>query len=420
LEIFQEDCTGRPPWGRQDNTKEAGSQNKQHYNNIPYYHNVDIGNSFTTGKHIPGQWNFTSLCTRQDDKINRSHETYFNKQNNTKEQDAYVTNIPSKINNRTEITDMYSARHRDGIYGNEPAYSHRNNSVFEQSNTSTTDNGKNNCKVQHNLSHNISHEERSDIHNNSDTYKQVKRYSVFPSEENTMNNWGAQMYKFNLVHENNSFADESNVASADTEHYLSNYMTWQVRRNNNYNIFRAITNTSSVSDKGASENITKYCNDINSDEGKPNVSSFSIVRNYDLTSIPNDVVGNSKFTLHRNKSAHTTTGQRNGLALNGKETATDSGLTQEVTTRERRNVVYSQYRTDRLWSSGENTCGIWGLGQWLLRVKQYFWKKIPQLLCPLLPPLTGQRCQVFSQTRGWIQSPGHPLAYPNNLRLCYR
>jgi hypothetical protein len=422
LEIFQEDCTGRPRWSREDSTNETDSQNEQHYDNIPYYHNVDVASSYTTGRHISGQWNFTSLCTdnRQDDKTNRSHGAYINKQNNIKEQDAYVSNITRKISNRTEITDVYSAKHRDAIYGNDPVYRRRNNSGFQESNTSATDNGKNNSKVQHNLRRNIPHEDRSDIHNNKDTYKQDKRYSVFPPEENTMNNWEAQIYKFNLVHENNSFADESNVTSADTENHFSNYMTWQERQNNNYNIFRTITNTSSVCDKDTSENITKYCNDINSDEGKPNVSTFRNVKNFELTSIPKDVAGNSKFTLHRIKSAHTATGQHNGSAVNSRETATDSGLTQESTTRERRNVVYSQHRTDRLWSSGESTCGIWGFAQWLLRVKQYFWKKIPQLLCPLLPPLTGQRCQVFSQARGWIQSPGHPLAYPNNLRLCYR
>jgi hypothetical protein len=416
LEVFQEDCTGRSPWSRQDTSNETDNQNEQLYNNIPYYYNVGIVNSYATDRHITGQRNFTSPCTdsRQDDKRTRSHDTYFNKQNNEQEQDAYVSNIPCKVSNRIEITDVYSTNHRDTIYGNKPAYSRRNNSDFQESNTSVTDNVKDNSKIQHNLSPHIPHENRSDIHNNRDTYKQ----NVFPQEYNIMNNSDRQTYEFNLVHKNNSFADESNVTSADTETHFSNFMTRQVRQNNHHNIFSIITNTSSISDKDTTENITKYCNDINSDEGKPNVSSFINMKN--SYSVPNNVARNRKFTLYRNKSAHATIGQQNGLALNGNQTAEDSGRTQEVTNRERRNVVYSQYRTDRLWSSGDSACRIWGFGQWLLRVKQYFWNKIPQLLCPLLPPLSGQGCQVFSQATGWIQSPGHPQAYPHNLRLCYR
>jgi hypothetical protein len=418
LEVFQEDCTGRSPWSRQDTSNETDSQNEQHYNNIPYYYNVGIGSSYATDRRITGQRTFTSPCTdsRHDDKTNRSHDTYFNKQNNQKEQDAHVSNIPCKISNRIEITDVYSTNHRDEIYGNESAYSRRNNSGFQESNTSATDNGKNNSKIQHNLNPNIPHENRSDIHNNRDT----SEHNFFPQEGHAVNNSDKQIYKFNLVHKNNSFADESNVTSADTENHLSNCMTRQVSQNNRFNIFSIITNTSSLPGKDMSENITKYCDNINADEGKPNASSVTNTRKFDLTSIQNDVAGSGKFTLNRNESAHTTISQYNGPALNGNQTAKDSGRRLEVTTRERRNVVYSQYRTDRLWSSGESACRIWGFAQWLLRVKQYFWNKVPQLLCPLLPSLKGRRCQVFSQATGWLRSPGHPQPYPHNLRLCYR
>jgi hypothetical protein len=418
LEVFQEDCTDRSPWSRQDTSKEKASQYGQHYNNVPYYYNVGVGSLYATDRHIMEQRNFTSPYTgsSQDGKTNQSRNTYFNKQKNEQKQDTYVSNIPCKISNRIEVKDVYSNNHRGIIFGNALVYSLKKNFDFQESNTSTTDNGKNNSNIQHNLSPNIPHKNKSDIYNNTDIYKQ----NIFPQEDNTMNNSDKQTYEFNLVHKNNLFADQSNVTSRDTENHFSNYMTMQLRQNNHYNIFSSIMNTSSIPGKDTSENITKYCKDINSDEGKPNISSVNNMRKSDLTSIPNDMAGNRKFTLHRIISVHTTIGQHNSSALNGNQTATDSGRTQEETTRERRNVVYSQYRRDRLWSSGESGCRIWGFAQWLLRVKQYFWNKVPQLLCPLLPPLTGQRCQVFSQTTGWIQSPGHPHAYPHNLRLCYR
>jgi hypothetical protein len=422
LEVFQEDCTSRSHWSRQDASNETNSQNERNYHNIPYDYNVGIGSSDTADRHIPKQQNFTSPCTdsRRNDERNRSHDTYFNKQNKEQEQAVYVYNIPCKIGSRIDTTDAYSINHRGTIYGNEPAYSSRNNSVFQESNISATDNGKNNSIIQHNLGRNNLHEDGSDIHNDRDTNKQIKVYSVFPYEENTMNNSDKQIYNFNLFHKINSFSDKSNVSSPDTENYFSNYMTEQAHQNNYSNIFHTNTNISSIPDNNTPENSTKYCNKINSDVGRPDVSTVSNVRNFGLTSIPNDVAGNSHFILYRNKSAHTTEGQDNSSALNGNQTATDSGLTQKVTTREKRNVACIQFRTGRLWSSGESACRIWGFAQWLLRVKQYFWNKIPQLLCPLLPPLPGQSCQVFSRTTGWIQSPGHPLAYPNNVRLCYR
>lgn len=411
LEVLQEDCSDHSPWSRQDTSNETYSQNEQYYNISNSY---NVGSISSYARHITGKRNFTSACTesRQEEKTNRSHDTHFNQQNIKHKQDTYASDMPCNISNRTEIRDVYSTNHREHtIYGNASAYSRRNNSDFQESNTSAADNGRNNNKIQHNLSPNIPPENRSDIHNNRDTYKQ----NIFP-QENTMNNSNKQIYENNLVHKNNLFADESNVTSGERENHFSNLMTRQVHENNHYNIFSIITNTSSIHGKDMSENITKYCNDINSHEGKPNVSSFSNMRNFDLSSITNDVAGNRKFTLYRKKSGHTSIGQHNGSAL----TATDSSRMQEVTIRERRNVVYFQYRRDRLWSSGESACRIWGFTQWLLRVKQYFWNKVPQLLCPLLPPLTGQRCQVFSQVTGWIQSPGHPQAYPHNLRLCYR
>ncbi|XP_023702361.1 uncharacterized protein LOC111861760 [Cryptotermes secundus] len=422
LEVLQEDCSDRSPWSRHDTSNETYRQNEQYYN-ISNSHNVGIVNSYA--RHITGQRNFTSPCTEsiQDDKTNRSRDIHFNQENN----EQNTPDIPCNVSNGTEIADVYSTNHRGHIiYGNASAYSRRNSSAFQESDSALTHNSsafqesdsalthnrKNNSKIQHNLSPNIPEENRSDIHNNRDTHKQ----NVLPQENITMNNSDKQTYKYNLLHKNNSFSDESNVTSGETGNHFSNLMTRKVRQYNHYNIFSIKTNTSSIHGKDMSENFTKYCNDINSKEGKPNVSSVSNMRNFDLGSITNDVAGNRKFTLYRKKSAHTSISQHNSSAL----TATDSGRTQEVTIRERRNVLYSQYKTDRFWSSGESACPIWGFTQWLLRVKQYFWNKVPQLLCPQLPPSAGQRCQVFSQATGWIQSPGHPQAYPHNLRLCYR
>jgi hypothetical protein len=414
LEVFQEDCTGRSPRSRQDNSNEEIIQNRQHYKNIPYYYDVDIGRSDAAGGHVPGQGNFNSSCPdiSQDKGTNRSHDTYFNKQSTEEEHDHSASDIPCEISNAMKKSGVYTCDHRDTIYRNKPEYSRKQNSDLQESNSSATDNGKEN--IQHHLNLNIPHEDRTNIYINSGIYTLNKYHSSLPQEDRTMNNSDKQFYESNFLHKSKSFADESNVSSVNTERKLGNYMPMPVHQNNHYDILRAITNTSSISDKDTSENITKYCEDIDSDEGRQNSSAFSNMRNIELTSTMN-MTGKSNFTLNRSKSVQTTASQQKG-----NHTATDSGLLQGLTARDRRNVVYSQFTTDRLWSTGESGCRVWGFAQWLLRVKQYFWKKIPQLLCPLLPPFPGQRCQVFGQATGRIQSPGHPQAYPNNLRLCYR
>jgi hypothetical protein len=415
LEVFQEECTGRSPRRRQDNGDETISQNSQHYKNIPYYYDVDIGSSDTVDKHILGQGNINSSRTynRQDKEANRSHDTYLNTKDNEEDPDDYATKIPYKMSNGMEKSGLYFSHHRNTIYRNKPGYSRKRNSDLEESNSSATDNDRKN--IEHNLSRNIPHEDKTNVYIKSDAYSLNKYYSSLPQEDKTMNNSDKQFYKLNSLHESKSIADESNVSSANTENHFGNYMATQVPQNKHYNNFSTLTNTSSICDKVTSENITKYCKDINPDEGKQNISAFSNVRNIDLTSTPSNVSGNINFVLNRSKSVHAATGQQKG-----NHTATGSGLTQEVGARERRDVVYPQFTTDRLWSTGASGCRVWGFAQWLLRAKQYFWKKIPQLLCPLLPPFSGQRCQVFGQVAGWLQSPGHPRGYPNNLRLCYR
>jgi hypothetical protein len=400
LKVFQEDCTGRSPRSRQDNSNEEIRQNRQHYKNIPYYYDVVIGSSDTPGRHVPGQGNLKSSCS--DIRTNRSHDTHFNKQSIVEEQNDSYRNILCEIRDEMKKSGMHISDHRDTIYRNKPEYSRKENSGLQESNSSTTDNEKEN--IQHDLNLNIPHVDRTNIYINSNNYAMNKYHSSLPQEDKIINNSNKPFYKSNFLHKSKTFADKSNVSSGNTENQFRNYKTMSVQQNNHYNILRTITNTSSISEKDKSENITEYCKDIDSDEGKQNISGCSNIRNIDLTSTIN-MTGKSNFTLNRSKSVDTTTGQQNG-----NHTATDSGPMQEVTARDRRNVVYSQFTTDRLWSTGEGGCGIWGFHQWPLLVKQYFWKKFPQLLC----------CQVFEQAAGWIRSPRHPMEYPDNLRLCYR
>jgi hypothetical protein len=356
-------------------------------------------------------FSFSFADSKQNKETNRSHVTYFQQQDNFEEVDDFASNIPCKISSGTEKLEAYSTDHGGTIYGNESENSRRYNSGLRESNLATTENEKYNNILPHKLRCNVSEDDGTNSLNNRETHKLKKQYNILPQEDNTTNNTDKQIYKFNFFHKNRSFDDENNVVSVGTKNHSGNYVSEQWRQNEHYNIYSNVTNIAPISDQDMSENITKYYKDINYDKGKHNTSPFINMRNFRHKSISKDGNDNSNFMLHRNKSAHTNIGQP---SFN--QTAMVSVLKKEVATRERRNVAYPQFTADRLWSSGQSGCPIWGFAQRLWQVKQYFWNKIPQLVCRLLP----QRCQVFSQVKGWIQSPGHPRAYPNNLRLCYR
>jgi hypothetical protein len=225
LEVFQEDCAGFPPWVRQD----TSSQYQQHYNNV----NIGTSNVSSSANMADTRTEEQQNCRypSPDDNTNRSHGSYFSKQ----EQTPYVFSAPCETSNTGDKLHVYSVGTSDW---NERVYSHsNNNSVAHESNISATDNGKN--KIQQN----VPQQNKSAVNIETEMNKHLA-FDIL-QEYNTMNNSGKQIYKFNFIHKDISVADKSTVSpSVDTEGHFSNNTNKQEHPNDDYNVSRSHTDES--------------------------------------------------------------------------------------------------------------------------------------------------------------------------------
>jgi hypothetical protein len=428
LEVFQEECTGWSPWSRHGDNNETNTLDQQPYN-IPYYYNVsfrgsneslsaNMGDYFNISIHTQKHQNCSTPYTSSrptgvTNPSTRDHGTYINNQTNKEEQDAYMYSVPCKISNTVAKSNMYSINGR-----NERLYSYNNNnSVAHESNESTTGTSKN-----EEIRQEVPQENKStlNIDRNTNNHNEDHVSNIPHEDNNTMNNSDKQNCKFNIFNKNNS-ADKRNVSSAtDTGSYFCSDMNKQEL---SY-ISRSNKNSSHAVEKGTHGDNTRHCFETGSAIDNSNVSAVSNVRNFDLVSLPSELISKSDCQSYRNNYIHAAIDQNNCTLINCSQTEMASSLLHNVTNRYRRNLALPQFRTDavidRLLSFEGSTCRLWGFAQWLLQVKQYFWKYIPQLLCPIQSLLPGPRCQVFNQATGWFQSPGYPRSYPKNLNTCYR
>jgi hypothetical protein len=190
-----------------------------------------------------------------------------------------------------------------------------------------------------------------------------------------------------LYSHNNSVVHESNTSATDNG---KNKVQQNTPQDN-----RSALNTKNDTDKHQAIDILQEYNNTMNNSDKQN--SFA-----DKSTFAPSVDTAVHFSNNANKQdgvSRSNTGQSQGC----------TNCSQTASNRERRTVT-----ADRLWSIRDTTCRAWGFAQWLMQVKHHFWSHVPQLLCP------APRCQEFNEVSGWIQSPGYPQAYPNNVNCCYR
>jgi hypothetical protein len=203
---------------------------------------------------------------------------------------------------------------------------------------------------------------------------------------------------------NNSVAHESNTSATDNG---KNKVQQNTPQDN-----RSALNTKNDTDKHqAIDILQEYNNTMNNSDKQ--MYKFDFINKEDnsfadKSTFPPSVDTAVHFSNNANKQEHSN--DDDGVSRSNTDQSQGcTNCSQTASNRERRTVA-----ADRLWSIRDTTCRAWGFAQWLMQVKHHFWSHAPQLLCP------APRCQEFNEVSGWIQSPGYPQAYPNNLNCCYR
>lgn len=390
LEILQEECTGWSPWSRHDVHNVTVRWDGKDYN-TSRHDNVGIGTYNMADLISLEQHDHNEPYTRSKavDETGRSHQTYF-----------------------SEVRDKEGAVNvRGQTYRDEQEYSHSNNTV-DESNMSVTDHSQHKTLQ---LKADPSNGRDTAIQNKDgiDTIQKEHGINSTNDQNYTINNSDKQIDEFNFVHKCNSCADRKDVGTTFNDNTNN-----PGNQNHDYNIFRNKTKAPFDGVKDKSDSNTKYCYNDSSALGNSNVSPVHLC-NVDVTAVPNDVAANGECKTCRKDCTGGARDEDNCTGARRTQTPVDNGPLQFKTPVER-NVVLSQFETERFWSLRESTCRVWGFAQWLLQVKRYFWMLFPQLLCPIDSPSQNARCQVLNEARGWIQSPGYPQAYPNDVRKCYR